>query len=206
MLPDAVAGRVGLVCAQLGAAQRSWSWRLNLALQGLRISDRSEKSSLETFESLLSASIAARIYQGFQRARDHPRTLAFVRGDQELRCRNSISGLVVEYIVAIDVTRVRFPADAFHASMSKNLNKSQRNLSLASQGEGTGCSLFPLGILGASGAASLPFEIFRAPSGSPELCFRDAPLRRHCSSAAPQALAQVEATSLASVYAQLRHR
>ena len=24
-----------------------------------------------------------------------------------------ISGLVVEYIVAIDVTRVRFPADAF---------------------------------------------------------------------------------------------
>ena len=26
-----------------------------------------------------------------------------------------ISGLVVEYIVAIDVTRVRFPADAFHS-------------------------------------------------------------------------------------------
>ena len=26
--------------------------------------------------------------------------------------RHSISGLVVEYIVAIDVTRVRFPADA----------------------------------------------------------------------------------------------
>ena len=26
--------------------------------------------------------------------------------------QNSISGLVVEYIVAIDVTRVRFPADA----------------------------------------------------------------------------------------------
>ena len=26
---------------------------------------------------------------------------------------NGISGLVVEYIVAIDVTRVRFPADAF---------------------------------------------------------------------------------------------
>ena len=25
----------------------------------------------------------------------------------------SISGLVVEYIVAIDVTRVRFPADAY---------------------------------------------------------------------------------------------
>ena len=30
----------------------------------------------------------------------------------ELRCSNRISGLVVEYIVAIDVTRVRFPADA----------------------------------------------------------------------------------------------
>ena len=28
----------------------------------------------------------------------------------------SISGLVVEYIVAIDVTRVRFPADAFVVS------------------------------------------------------------------------------------------
>ena len=27
--------------------------------------------------------------------------------------RSGISGLVVEYIVAIDVTRVRFPADAF---------------------------------------------------------------------------------------------
>ena len=26
---------------------------------------------------------------------------------------NSISGLVVEYIIAIDVTRVRFPADAY---------------------------------------------------------------------------------------------
>ena len=28
------------------------------------------------------------------------------------RTINSIAGLVVEYIVAIDVTRVRFPADA----------------------------------------------------------------------------------------------
>ena len=40
--------------------------------------------------------------------------------------RSSISGLVVEYIVAIDVTRVRFPADAlfpyrFYAPVS-NLN------------------------------------------------------------------------------------
>lgn len=32
---------------------------------------------------------------------------------------NSISGLVVEYIVAIDVTRVRFPADAYHVAMAK---------------------------------------------------------------------------------------
>ena len=30
----------------------------------------------------------------------------------------SISGLVVEYIVAIDVTRVRFPADAFSIEQS----------------------------------------------------------------------------------------
>ena len=33
-------------------------------------------------------------------------------GILDLRGGNSISGLVVEYIVAIDVTRVRFPADA----------------------------------------------------------------------------------------------
>ena len=30
----------------------------------------------------------------------------------------SISGLVVEYIVAIDVTRVRFPADAFFGAQA----------------------------------------------------------------------------------------
>ena len=30
----------------------------------------------------------------------------------------SISGLVVEYIVAIDVTRVRFPADAFSLALA----------------------------------------------------------------------------------------
>ena len=32
--------------------------------------------------------------------------------DNQIRRFHSISGLVVEYIVAIDVTRVRFPADA----------------------------------------------------------------------------------------------
>ena len=31
----------------------------------------------------------------------------------DMPCPQSISGLVVEYIVAIDVTRVRFPADAY---------------------------------------------------------------------------------------------
>ena len=31
----------------------------------------------------------------------------------------SISGLVVEYIVAIDVTRARFPADAFSHAVAK---------------------------------------------------------------------------------------
>ena len=35
------------------------------------------------------------------------------RGCFERLVCNSISGLVVEYIVALDVTRVRFPADAF---------------------------------------------------------------------------------------------
>ena len=34
----------------------------------------------------------------------------------------SISGLVVEYIVAIDVTRVRFPADAFSHGAFKEKN------------------------------------------------------------------------------------
>ena len=36
----------------------------------------------------------------------------------------SISGLVVEYIVAIDVTRVRFPADALLRFFSSPLAKS----------------------------------------------------------------------------------
>ena len=39
---------------------------------------------------------------------DHRHAFFFIEDLQ------SISGLVVEYIVAIDVTRVRFPADAFH--------------------------------------------------------------------------------------------
>ena len=33
-------------------------------------------------------------------------------GARDTAMYNSIGGLVVEYIVAIDVTRVRFPADA----------------------------------------------------------------------------------------------
>ena len=39
---------------------------------------------------------------------------------------NSISGLVVEYIVAIDVTRVRFPADAL--SIASRVFRALRNL------------------------------------------------------------------------------
>ena len=39
--------------------------------------------------------------------------LAFVRQAESA----SISGLVVEYVVAIDVTRVRFPADAIFLSL-----------------------------------------------------------------------------------------
>ena len=58
MLPDAVAGRVGLVCAQLGAAQKNWSWRFNLAPQVLWIADRSEKSFLETPANPLSAIVS----------------------------------------------------------------------------------------------------------------------------------------------------
>ena len=42
---------------------------------------------------------------------------------------SSISGLVVEYIVAIDVTRVRFPADAFLKTLVvTELNPQQLNL------------------------------------------------------------------------------
>ena len=44
-----------------------------------------------------------------------------------LQVITGISGLVVEYIVAIDVTRVRFPADAFcfRFGGGKNLDFSQ---------------------------------------------------------------------------------
>ena len=38
----------------------------------------------------------------------------------------SISGLVVEYIVAIDVTRVRFPADAFYLFFSATATQPAR--------------------------------------------------------------------------------
>ena len=41
--------------------------------------------------------------QGFSISHTHQKSLS------------SISGLVVEYIVAIDVTRARFPADACHS-------------------------------------------------------------------------------------------
>ena len=41
-----------------------------------------------------------------------PVSMAAARGKRAMRTSTSISGLVVEYIVAIDVTRVRFPADA----------------------------------------------------------------------------------------------
>ena len=41
-----------------------------------------------------------------------PVSLAVASGERAMRTSTSISGLVVEYIVAIDVTRVRFPADA----------------------------------------------------------------------------------------------
>ena len=36
---------------------------------------------------------------------------------------NGISGLVVEYIVAIDVTRVQFPADAWGKEWRRNGNR-----------------------------------------------------------------------------------
>ena len=40
---------------------------------------------------------------------------AWLESGRNVKKNISISGLVVEYIVAIDVTRVRFPADAYHA-------------------------------------------------------------------------------------------
>ena len=39
---------------------------------------------------------------------------------------NSISGLVLEYIVAIDVTRVRFPADAYCNARARSRNEYMR--------------------------------------------------------------------------------
>ena len=41
-------------------------------------------------------------------------------------CPQSISGLVVEYIVAIDVTWVRFPADAFFHELLLSIEKFMR--------------------------------------------------------------------------------
>ena len=51
-------------------------------------------------ESKSSAGAAAQAVRGFLQARSD-------------KYRSCISGLVVEYIVAIDVIRVRFPADAY---------------------------------------------------------------------------------------------
>ena len=51
-----------------------------------------------------------RAYGQKGRACGHQTTPFTVKGPPD---EHSISGLVVEYIVAIDVTRVRFPADAF---------------------------------------------------------------------------------------------
>ena len=42
-----------------------------------------------------------------------PLTSALFKGPLAAALVHRISGLVVEYILAIDVTRVRFPADAF---------------------------------------------------------------------------------------------
>ncbi len=57
--------------------------------------------------------------------------------DLELSRLIGISGLVVEYIVAIDVTRVRFPADAFSLSQPLIIRTVQR---LATRSE---CILLP---------------------------------------------------------------
>ena len=43
------------------------------------------------------------------------RTWGDAKCKNSAQCIRSISGLVAEYIVAIDVTRVRFPADAFRS-------------------------------------------------------------------------------------------
>ena len=53
--------------------------------------------------------------------------------EPQLQLCSSISGLVVEYIVAIDVTRVRFPADAWwqhHAALPAADGKSRAGFSL----------------------------------------------------------------------------
>jgi hypothetical protein len=54
-------------------------------------------------------------------------------GEIEYKSAKGISGLVVEYIVAIDVTRVRFPADARFASYLRyvgNVLENQQNFPL----------------------------------------------------------------------------
>ena len=49
----------------------------------------------------------------------------------DMRYFQRISGLVVEYIVAIDVTRVRFPADAFRTNWFHTLRKRTGHLPTA---------------------------------------------------------------------------
>ena len=50
--------------------------------------------------------------------------VAFASPASAWSINNCISGLVVEYIVAIDVTRVRFPADALQVSSFDSIDTS----------------------------------------------------------------------------------
>ena len=64
----------------------------------------------------------------------------------------SISGLVVEYIVAIDVTRARFPADALFCLLESILSNMQRDV-VCSLWPRLACSAFACPLLSPIGAS-----------------------------------------------------
>ena len=85
-------------------------------IPGFHPGDPGSSPGIGTITYFWLLSLNSRGYSKGERNRSHP-------------CRR-ISGLVVEYIVAIDVTRVRFPADAFVVFLrSSNAKKASFSLS-----------------------------------------------------------------------------
>ena len=103
-------GAAGYGCLGQKQGRAAALWRLGIGRGLLRL----DSGSGQKLGGILAGGgwelLAAR------RARNEnhePERATSLQGTIKCDLSNSISGLVVEYIVAIDVTRVRFPADAF---------------------------------------------------------------------------------------------